>query len=652
MQKKKKIPWLVIACALFVFIFTNLFSFFIFDHVPRVHDEIDYLFQAKIFKSGKLYVPSPCAKESFDFPHMVNNGKWYSQYTPGYPFLLLLGLFINAPWLINPLLAALSIFLFYFLGKEIYSPKVGILAAVLGTISIWFLLMSSTMMSHTSGLFFISFFLYFLFRSVKNPSVANGLLSGMGLGMAFLIRPYNVILISIPFLIYFVVILLKDFRRRQKNAVVFILITMAFISVLLIYNQITNGHPLRMGYIVSHGEEHGIGFGRMGYTDVPHTPFLGITKIFLSLEEINKYLYGWPFSSFFAILPLLWIVKIRPDYKKKDILLAAGFISLSVGLYFYWGTQIFIGARMYFEAIPIFLLLSAHGINEIPRLISFKFKKLNKQSIKKVTIGILIIFTTYAFFVRFPQWIWPLDSEWNYLTFTKNFGRTTPNINNTLKSLSLGKSVVIMKFLYHPFEFEPHRWWWGSGFQYNDPQLKGNIVYAHNRDNENISLFKCFPERDFYLYLGTLDKGMLIPLKKEGNKIAYGEPISSDKHGKKYIELINEPQRFYKAYSSGFKNFLDDLYKKNHYFEIDVAYLIEMGNLSFRKQKYYEASFYFEAALQLEKRPYIRITILNRLSTCYLKTKRNAEAKKIMKIVQDLDEQKVYRIFPEKGFNP
>ncbi|MGB2844297.1 MAG: glycosyltransferase family 39 protein, partial [Candidatus Aminicenantaceae bacterium] len=261
-QKNKKIPWQVIACALFVFIFTNLFSYFIFNHIPRVHDEIDYLFQAKIFKSGRLYVPSPCAKESFDFPHMVNNGKWYSQYTPGYPFLLLLGLLIQAPWLINPILASLSIILFYLLGKEIYNSKVGILAAFMGTISIWFLLMSSTMMSHTSGLFFITFFLYFLFRSIKNPSITNGLLTGMGLGMAFLIRPYNAILISTPFLIYYVVLLIKNIRKRLKNIITFGLAVIFFLSILLIYNQITNGHPLKMGYFASYGVEHSLGFSR------------------------------------------------------------------------------------------------------------------------------------------------------------------------------------------------------------------------------------------------------------------------------------------------------------------------------------------------------------------------------------------------------
>ena len=652
MQKKINIPWPVTACALFVFIFTNLFSFFIFDHIPHIQDEIDYLFQAKIFKLGRMYVPSPCAKEFFDFAHMINNGKWYSQYTPGYPFLLLIGLLIQAPWLVNPLLAALSIIIFYFLGKIIFDSNIGILASVLGAISIWFLLMSSTMMPHTSGLFFISLFLLFLFRSIKNPSITNGLFAGLGLGMAFLIRPYNIILISIPFLIYYAVILYKDLRQRLKNAVAFSLIIIISVSILMVYNQITNGHPLRMGYTVCYGSDHGIGLGRTGYLGIPHTSFLGAFNIGESLGSISNYLFGWPLSSFLAILPLLWFVKITPDYRKKDLLLAAGFISLSVGLYFYWGTHVFIGARMYFETIPILLLLSSHGISELHRQLSLKLKKSNLLSAKKILAVILVVFTAYAFFIRFPAWIWPPDNEWNYETFANNFCRVNPNINNTLKSQSLGQSVVIMKFLFYPFEHEPKHWWWGSGFLYNDPQLKGKIIYAHNRDEENIDLFQCFPERKFYLYLGTLEKGMLIPLKKEANKILYGTPIRSVKKGKKYIDLINRPQKFYNIYSPDFENFLDEIYEGDNFFNIDVPNLIEKGTLYKSERNFKKAAFCFEAALQIEKHPEIRTLVLNHLVLCYVKTGRNKEAKKIMDNIKinDPKHRKIYKIIPEKGF--
>jgi hypothetical protein len=649
MQIKINIPWPVVVSALFVFIFTNLFSFFIFNHIPRVHDEIDYLFQAKIFKSGRIYVPSPCAKESFDFSHMINNGQWYSHYTPGYPFLLLLGLLVQAPWLVNPLLAALSIILFYFLGKEIFNSKVGILASVLGALSIWFLVMSSTMMSHTSSLFFTSFFLLFVFRSLKNPSITNGLFAGLGLGMAFLIRPYNAFLLTLPFLLYYAVKIIRNLKKSLKNAAAFVLITLALLSVLLIYNQMTNGHPLRMGYLVSYGEEHSLGFGRTGYTGIPHTPFLGTLRIGESLGALNKYLFGWPLSSFLALLPLLWIAKESKENRKKDMLLATGFFSMMVGLYFYWGTHVFIGARMFFEVIPILFLLSAHGITELPTLVSRKFGKLSQLMVKKITIGVLIILVAYALFIRFPAWIWPSDTEWYYKGFANNFAGVTPKIHHTLNSIPLERSLIIMKLLYHPFESFPNGWW-SSGFLYDDPFLKENIIYANDKGENNIKLFQCFPEREIYFYLGTLEKGMLIPLERDGDNILGKEPISLDKNGKKYIELINNPKKFFKVYSSDFGNFLDDVYEKNKFSDIDVSRLIELGSFAKKNRNYKEAVFYFEAALQIEKQPEIRYRVLSQLSACYLKTGKAPEARIVQEKIHDYDKGKFFNLFPEKGF--
>lgn len=649
MQKKLNIPWPVLACALFVFIFTNLFSYFIFEHIPHINDEVAYLFQAKIFKTGQLYASSPCAKDFFNFTHIINNGKWYSQYTPGYPFLLLLGLLIQAPWLINPFLAAFSIILFYFLGKEIYDSQVGLLAAIFGSISIWFLLMSSTMMSHISCMFFISLFLLFLFRSFKKPSIINGLLAGLGLGMAFLIRPYTALLISVPFLLFYASKLFKNFKIMLRNSIALILILTISVFILLIYNNITNNDFFTFGYEVCHGKEHGIGFGKTGYTDIPHTVFLGFTQTFDYIKSINKYLFGWPLSSFLAIFPLFFFTKISSRYRKKDLILASGFFSLFVGLFFFWGTYILIGARMIFEAIPILFLLSARGATEIPKLVCSRYKKIDIVNLKKILTVILIIFTAYAFLIRFPRWIWPKDLHGYYHGFANKFAAVTPNINQTLKSLHLEKAVVIMKFIYHPREFFPYGWL-GSGFLYNDPQLKGNIIYVQDRGKENISLFQCFPERKFLLYLGTLEKGMLIPLKKEGKDISYGAPICLAKKDKRFIELIDDPQKFFKVYSTDYTNIIEKIYKQNNFIDIDVAYLIDMGNQYKNKRNYRKAAFFFEAALQIEKHPEIRFQILNKLFSCYLKTGKKYEAKIIAERFKDITKQKFYNIFPEKGF--
>jgi hypothetical protein len=95
--RRPGIPLPVILASVFVLVFCSLFSSFVFERVPHVNDEIAYLFQAKLFQSGRLYSPSPCGREFFDFPHIINNGKWYSIYPPGFPLLLVFGLAFRAP---------------------------------------------------------------------------------------------------------------------------------------------------------------------------------------------------------------------------------------------------------------------------------------------------------------------------------------------------------------------------------------------------------------------------------------------------------------------------------------------------------------------------------------------------------------------------
>jgi hypothetical protein len=498
-------------------------------------------------------------------------------------------------------------------------------------------------------MFFISLFLFFLFRSLKKPSTINGLFAGLGLGMALLIRPYTALLISVPFLLFYVSRLFKNFKIIRKNSIALILILTISVFILLIYNNITNNDFFTFGYEVCHGKEHGIGFGKTGYTDTPHTVFLGFTQIFDYIKALNKYLFGWPLSSFLAIFPLFFFTKTNLKYRKKDLVLASGFFSLLVGFFLYWGTHILIGARMIFEVIPILILLSARGATEIPKLICSRYKKIDIVNLKKTLTVILIIFTAYAFLIRFPRWIWPKDTQWYYHGFANKFAAVTPNINQTLKSLHLEKALVIMKFIYHPVEFFPSGWW-GSGFLYNDPQLNGNIIYVRDRGKENINLFQCFPERKFHLYFGTLEKGMLIPLKKEGKKISYGNPICFTKKGKKFIELVDDPKKFFKVYSTDYANFIEKIYNKNNFFDIDVAYLIDSGNLYKNERNYKKAALCFEAALQIEKQPEIRFQILNQLFACYLKTGKKYEAKIIAERMKDFTKQKFYNIIPEKGF--
>ena len=104
--------------ALMVLIAASLISWRVLGQVPRIHDDVAQLFQARLFAAGRLFAASPGVPQFFDMMMMINDGKWYSQYPPGHPLLLALGVLVRAPWLINPLLGALTVVVAYLLGRR------------------------------------------------------------------------------------------------------------------------------------------------------------------------------------------------------------------------------------------------------------------------------------------------------------------------------------------------------------------------------------------------------------------------------------------------------------------------------------------------------------------------------------------------------
>lgn len=647
-----RIPLPVLLSAFFVFIFTCLFNTLVFQNIPHVHDEIGYLFQAKIFKLGHLAVPLPCAKEFFEFPHIINDAKWYTIYPPGHPFLLLLGLLVGAPWIIGPLLASFAIILFFFLGKTVYGEKdVGILASILGASSIWLLLMSSTMMSHTSSLFFSTLFLLFLAKSKETPSLRNGLAAGAGIGMAFLIRPYNAVLFSAVYLFAYSISVLKDFHRRWKNAAAMGAVILAFGLLLAAYNGLTNGHPLRMGYATLKSEVNTIGFGRTASFDSPFMPAFSRDQIMENVGAISAYLFGWPVSSLLALIPLLLLYRIDRRGAGKDLWLIGGIIPLFIGYYFYWGAFVFIGARMFFEIVPVLVILSARGILGIPRLVASARPAPDPGRIRKAVFIGLAVFVLYAFVISFPRWVRPSDTEAFNRTFDRNFSLTTARIDARVRSLLPGRSLVLMRFLYYPEKPFPTGQW-GSGFAFNDPELKGRIIYALDRPGSYGELRRCYPDRDFFLYYGTYDLGSLVALRIGGGGMTYGDAFPPAAATGKMVALTNNYDGFFKGYSEAFRNFLANLAGEFGPFEIDVAGLAEAGLRAKEGRDVRSAAFFFEAALQVERNPTTRFSLLNQVLSCYTRIGDLQAAQRVQRtlIKAAYDAQKVYHVIPERGF--
>lgn len=505
------------------FALSNLGSYYLFEHIPHIQDSLDQVFHGKIFTLGKLTVPSHEHKEFFDFTHMINDGKWYSEYPPGHSFLMMLGHFVGMPWIINPLMGALSIILFYFIGKELYDEKTGRLAALLGLFSPFIIFMSSEFMSHGSALFFMSSFILFFARTISRNKYYNPILSGASLGMALNGRPMTALAMCIPFAIYAFILLIRRFKKYVAAFSIMLVTVGIFVGILLMFNYLTTGDPLLFGYEVRWGEGHNPGFGHSGWGE-PHTPSKGLRQNLNNLNAYNKYLFEWPIPCLFFVF-LLFASMTRD---KWDYLLIISFWGLSAAYFFYWFQDWCFGPRFMYESSVVAILLTARGIRRTPELVNKVFGL--KTSTKRIrgTVGaaiILCIIIGLSFHIR------PLIK-----VYSTNYWGVNASVLKAVKEKGIKNAVVFVRSHY------------GSVLPANSPTFDGDVIYVRDLVMKNQIMMDYYPDRKHYIADGPYIMEPLLP--PEGGVISEVELLKIVESSGDKAEEQNMV-RFGSAWSNG-----------------------------------------------------------------------------------------------------
>jgi asparagine N-glycosylation enzyme membrane subunit Stt3 len=495
------------------FLATLLISYFVFDQIPHIQDSIAQVFQAKIFAFGKLYAISHPLKEFFEYTHIINNGRWYSQYPPGHALFLMVGVLLGIPWIINPLLGAFSVIIIFLLGKEIYDQKTGRLAAIFTLLSPFFLFMSSEFMAHSSAMFTIAIFALFFVKAIKKKRLIYACLAGIALGLCTLIRPYTAFALCIPFLVYGIMLTVEEPKQYLSLFVTIAFFTLIFIAFLLIYNQITNGHPFTFGYTVLYGPGHGLGFGK-GTWGTPHTFSRGLVNFWDSIKTLNLHLFGWPYISLLPVVILLISRKMR----RWDYIFFLSFICLGIAYIFYWYHDLCFGPRFLYEALPFVIILSARAILVLPELVKEKLriKKTSAKSIGLISAFIIAVLFLYSAVNTMPKLI--IDDEPNFYWKDRGYANSYWGVDVYLSKLVKGKkltnSIVFVQYDYPIFPFDS-LFWFGSGFLNNSPGLNNDIIYARHKGTRDTLLMNYYPARQYYLYTGKLRAGRLIEIGKQ-----------------------------------------------------------------------------------------------------------------------------------------
>lgn len=360
MTRADRIALLLSVCALFV---AALITWQVFEGLPHLEDEFTYIWQAQAITRFDLTVPSPVCPSCFMVPFVVDHeGFRFGKYPPGWPATLSIGIRLDARDLVNPLLAALCIWLTYRLVKRLLNEKAALLAAFLTLTSPFFLVNAGTLLPHIWSYFltlaFILAWLDLTDPELRLPTWLPVTTAGLTLGLLALTRPLTAVAVSLPFFIHGVLLLIRGDSAVRMRIIGSGVITAILASMILVWQYALSGDPLTNPYTLYWPYDR-LGFGPgIGVQEGGNSLSWAWINTKNSLRVGTSDLFGWPMISWLFMPFGLFAIR-----KNKNALLVSSILLTLVLVYLlYWIGAWVLGPRYYFEGFISAVLLTTAGI--------------------------------------------------------------------------------------------------------------------------------------------------------------------------------------------------------------------------------------------------------------------------------------------------
>ena len=320
---------------------------------PVTDDENVYLFQAQLLASGRLYAEGLPAdvRRSFDNQFMVNGDRRFGMYFIGHPAIMAVALKLGALDWVGSVEASLTFLLALGLADRLYGPRTATLTGALLVLSPFFILISATAMSQTTGALFLTLAWYAALRIEATPRAWGWwAVAGAAVSVGGLARPQTAAVLALPMLIR-LAWLLRAGRLSSgwagPSALTAVLATGA--GVFLWLNHAITGHALLTSY-TAYWQWSGRAW------PLPYGPGWSVFTIGQNLSQLNFWLFGWPLSLVFVPIferrGAAWMLAAIP---------AAGVLGYAVMISV--PTIASVGPVYYTEMIVPLAILSASGMS-------------------------------------------------------------------------------------------------------------------------------------------------------------------------------------------------------------------------------------------------------------------------------------------------
>ncbi len=492
--------------AAFVVAMTALLARVVYQNHPHVPDEVVYLLHARYLAQGLWTMPLPPVPAAFDLDLMqFEPTRWYSPVPPGWPFVLSIGVRLGIPWLVNPLLAGLSVVLAWLLLGRLTDHRQARLATLLLAASPWFLFMGMNLMTHTLTLVLALAAALGVAHAREGGRWLPGLLGGMCVGGASLVRPLEGLVLAV--LLGFWSLGARGTRFRVAPSAALVAGTALVAGLVVPYNRLLTGSarvfPINE-YVDTHyepgandlgfGANRGLGWG--GLDPFPgHAPLDAAVNTVMNTSLVDTELLGWPVGAVpLVLLPLL--LGSRRD-RRLDWWMAACIAAVGGAHAFYWfsGGPDF-GARYWYLIIVPCCVLIASGLSRLDLEVSEESQRSSAR-----VVGVALALAALVVFV-----------PWRSLGKYRNYRGMRPDVRALAQAEGFGRSIVLIRGARFPD--------YASAAVYNPVDLNAGVpVYAWDAtDGIRDRVLAAYPDRTVWILDGPTLTG-------DGFRIAAG-PLS------------------------------------------------------------------------------------------------------------------------------
>lgn len=454
-----------------VFLLITAARYWLFGDTAITDDENVYAFMARMFATGRVYLPSlpEPVRPFFDGHFLINDGKWYGIYFPGHPALLALGERAHLMGWVPAISAALTVPLAFAVGRRVFGQRAALLALPLLILSPFFILSSATLLAHSTAGLLLMAFTYAALRVLEGPDRGEWwLAAALALGWVALTRPLSAAAFSLPWLVLLAIRLRRDAGRRAwTGAVLFCLVVAGAAGLLAVYQMVLAGDPFTTGYHTFNRVT------KLSFTVgalVAPVPFPSIFELGYTVARLNFWLFGWPVS--LAFLPFF-----RRTREGVALLLGSAAVILLFAVTTVPSINV-VGPVHYAELIAPLVLVSASGIEELTQWVRGRLHVSPGR-----VLGLPLAATLCALLLYVPLYVGSLSA----------MARVARAPYDLVESARLDHALVFVRSL-GALEFPPRSW---AYYPRNpSPGLTDRVVYVRDLgEARNRELMRFLPDR-------------------------------------------------------------------------------------------------------------------------------------------------------------